>query len=276
MPVAWSDSPEHRFQQQRSQLMANLTGSQVLTIGFPGMGGDYYNPHNGLSEKDSEETKKGRLKSLASITWEVLMQDEAQLLRGKDGNYLPIGLWLNSLGTLTGSEFLLQTPDGLGVSDVYLSESMALERMKTAKLMSRFALGSSRHFKDYARTNVGALISAAEVPLVRQVTRQPRSHYGSVRALAGGQQIPILEEAITKNSAISQDTLFHVVRAGSGLVKIGENARLIDFLRQSLSHQFGVKNPNVRVQTLVGEGHGFQDSLPVLQALVGDLAIRKK
>ena len=276
MPVAWSDSPEHRFQQQRSYLMANLTGSQVLTIGFPGMGGDYDDPHNDLSEKDSEETKKGRLDSLASSTWEALTQDEAQLLKEKDGNYLPIGLWLNSLGTLTGSELLGQMPDGLEVSDVYLSESMALERMKTAVLMSRFILGSSRHFKDYARTNIGAIIGAAEVPLVRQVTHQPRSHYESVRALAGGQQISILKEAITKNSAISQDTLFHVVRASDGLVKPEENERLVVFLKLSLSHQFGVQNPNVRVQTLAGEGYGFQDSLPVLQTLVGDLAINDR
>ena len=120
MPVAWSDSPEHRFQQQRSQLMADVTGGQVLTIGFPGMGGEYNDPHNQLSEKDLEEIRHGRLSTYARGVWQALEQNNDELLSDGSGNRLPVGLWLNSLGTLVGSELLATAPEGMAVSDVYL------------------------------------------------------------------------------------------------------------------------------------------------------------
>jgi len=271
MPVAWSDSPEHRFQQERSQLMADVTGGQVLTIGFPGMGGEYNDPHNQLSEKDLEEIRRGRLSTYAKGVWQALEQNNDELLLDGSGNRLPVGLWLNSLGTLVGSELLATAPEGTTVSDVYFSESMALRRMKTALLIGLFVSKSSHRFNEYKATNIGAKVKKAEVPLVRQAASQIESHYQSVKALAGGQQIPVLQEAIaSENSVITDDTLFHVVRAGEGLERPTDNERLIRFLNLSLSNRFGMK-PNIRVQELAGEGHGYQDSLPVVQALVDDL-----
>lgn len=94
--------------------------------------------------------------------------------------------------------------------------------------------------------------------------------------MSKGQQIPILDEIInSEDSAISNDTLFHVVRAEEGLVLPQDNLQMVEFITTSLSKRFGQKG-NIRSQQLSGEGHGFQDSFPLMQEIVGDLMLAKK
>lgn len=269
MPVSWSDSPGHRFQQQRSQLMADVLGSRVVTVGLPGMGGDFLDPHNRLSEKDVEHTKRGRMDTVAAASWQALEQDGDAWRTGEHGEQLPMNAWLNSLSTLSGSEMLAAAPEGVRFADVYFHESMALREMHVARLMAQYVLSSSRHILEYNKTNTGARVGSAEVPLVRQALGQTEAHFRTVEALAGGQQLSILGDVIAQdNPVVDANTRWHVVRAGEGLVRPEDHEKMLRFLNVAVRNRFGVTDPNIRSEVLHGEGHGIQDSLPALQAML--------
>lgn len=271
MPVPWSGSPERNFSQTMTQLMANVSGNRTIVVGIPGMGGDKTDKHNKLTEEQIEEARNGHMRSISVVAWKALQQNN--VLKNDTGETLPVALWLNSLGTLSGSEMLATAPSEIEVADVYLSESIALREMNPVEMASLFALKASKHFIEYRKSNVGADIGPPGVHLAKKVVAQPISHIEMVRAASKGNQISILAEAIDKGaSTISSDTLFHVIRAGEGLVRPEDNIMLTEFLKKSLQRRFGIKS-KIRTQELTGEGHGFQDSFPIIQSIVKDLSI---
>jgi pimeloyl-ACP methyl ester carboxylesterase len=270
VPVSWSSYGKRPFQAARMGSMATFSNSRVVTLDFPGMGDAEHGRGAELTEKQREELHRGRLIDLVKGYWQVLVRH--QLDKRSDGSPLPVALWGNSLGTLTATEMAVSAPESIKLQDVLLSEPMALHKMNEGTLAAQFLLYGSRHIGDYYPLNKGFPVDHTSLgSLFTQLHRQPGVHLGVVTALARGQQWPIFEAAC-KSGRIDSDpehgTRFHIVSAGQGLTKREENDALAFNLRY-----YTAARRLIRRQTLVGEGHGYQDALPCVLAQMDYLAV---
>jgi len=263
-PVAHSDYGKRPFQALRLGVVASYAKARVIGLDWPGMGDVEGGRRNELTERQIEQLKDGRVTDLAENYWKVL-GDQGELL-DDEGNKLPIAFVGNSLSTLTVSEMVCSVPEGHVVTDLMLSESMAISPVHALSKGVNFMKNGPKHFNDYSRLNIGLpdyKKSGLSSYLSQLIIKQPQSHRLAVVALAQGRQLELVESAIV-GGMISRDpehgTLVYNVIAADGLVSESDylllNNRLIEF---GLS-----TNGLRRSQRLAGEGHGYQDGLPAL------------
>lgn len=273
-PVSWSDYGKRGFQQNRLGTMARFANATVIGLDFPGMGDLKGGRRDELTEKQLEELEGGRMQDLAAKYWQAL--DESSLLNDANGIALPIALWGHSLSTLTTAELAAALPDGRVLSDMYNSEVMALSETTVGHLMRIFPTKGAKDLTSvYQKMNVGAPeveSSGGNTAFVRQIFTQRQSHLGSAKALAAGRHTEIIEEAY-KSGRLNNDpehgTLYTLVQAEHGLAKFGDYQKFERKLVSANRRAVGLVNP----RTLLGEFHGYQDSLPALICEMSRLAL---
>lgn len=267
MPTAWSDYALRPFQSLRAGSVSAFANARVATLDFPGMGDWPGGRGNELTEKQIEELNAGRAHLVAQQYWQAI--EKLGLPYDAEGQRLPVAIFGNSLGTLTGAELAATAPDDTVIQDLYLNESMGLRQMSGLLLGMKFGLFGGKFLKEYHAMNTGATTQGhrSMVDVGLQALTQRQSHRLSVRALAQGQQSAIVTEAYQSGRLRpgSDGTLVHHVTAEKGLVRPREADRFSAELN-TLGAQ-----PNRLV--LPGEGHGNLDALPVVLHQVGGLAI---
>ncbi len=269
-PVAWSDYNQRPFQALRLGTIADFTGARTIGLDVPGMGNVESESTHSLSEKQAEDFNNGRMQNLAETYWEA-MQKEG-LLTDAQGQPLPVTLWGHSLSALTVSELLAAAPEGVTIQEVVLSEPMALRKLSVARLAAAFLLKGGKDLNKYHKMNTGMPehTDAGLVGLAKQVVKQPASHLLVAKVLTHGKQLDILHEA-RKLGRLDNGIRVRVVTAEDGLSPVQETAQLVETLSS-----FGLNDEQLQVETLNGEAHGYQDSLPALLSQLSKLAIANR
>lgn len=270
-PVSHSDYGQRPFHSLRLGTIARFANARVIGLDWPGMGNVEGGRGNELTEKQIEQLKAGRVTDLVERYWHVLgAQGE---LSDDEERKLPIALAGNSLSTLTVSEMATQAPEGHLITDLMLSESMAISPVSALAKGLNFARNASKHFSDYGKLNEGMPDyedAGFQSWLSQVLVKQRQSHRLAVVALARGCQLDLVKSAITTDK-ISRDpehgTLVHNVVATDGLVSERDYLILNDLLIRMGMSFHGLR----RSQKLAGEGHGYQDGLPALLDQINQL-----
>ncbi len=268
VPSSWSDYSSRPFQELRLGVMAKYSGMRVIGLDYPGMGDFEGGRGDELSENQLQEARNGRMQSLVGNYWAAL--DQAELLTDESQNKLPFAFWGNSLSSLTASEMLASAPEGHSITDVHLSEIMALEKMLTARLAARFAIKGSKDLDVYLAMNssLPEYESSGLDGLKKQVLAQKQSHWAAVATLAKGRQTDVIKEAFMSGRLDldkEHGTTLHVVSAEFGLTKAGKVDQFLNYLTSNRIF--------TRQDRLTGEGHGYQDSLPAVIDQLGYLTL---
>jgi len=272
-PTAWSDYGSRPFQEVRIGALARFTGARVIHLDWPGMGASAEVYKTSLSEKQEEELVRGRATNLAEVYWKVA--ESHDLLTDDNRAPLPLGFMMHSMANLVGTEMAATAP--YRVADYHSSEALGLTRRAPALLGLSFALKANRHFNDYAPMNEGLDLPDSGIGpmLKRALTSQRFSHWLPVKAMARGSQLDVFEEAI-QSGRFSFDsdhgTRFHAVTAEDGLVSRTAALLQLQSMRNGVTSGNG-DYPNARGERLIGEGHGYQDSLPAFLDQASRLAI---
>ncbi|GEM_PF-2834185 len=258
-PVSWSDTPDRPFNAARFGVVAAATNMRVAVMGFPGMGHPE-SKQNAMTERQIEQAHNGRLLDVATRHWRDLQLDEHLL--DANGRRLPVVFLNHSQSTLTGAEMIATAPEGTVISAVISSENMALQSISYPRFLKRFA-GAGKHMKDYTPYN-GEAFPADEADLGGQIKAQFATHVRHTpKAMSRGRQIEIMTDAVC-SGRLSVDpehgTHIHTVRAQDGLVSAAWEDQFAIAMRD-----LGL---NVSSQTLMGEGHAYQNAMPALLAVL--------
>ena len=259
-------------EEERIGALAAGTGHRAVFLDFPGMGDLEGERGNELTPLQRNQLKDGRMTDLATRYWQA-MQAEG-LLTGPDGNPLDVAVVGHSLGSLTGAELAATTPEGVNLGDIYLSEPMALQKRRAAMLALEFATKGGRDDKLYNFLNYGAPTPTRDWTMGHvgaQVKAQHESHLLTVKAMAQGQQLPILKEAVQSGRLVpgaETGTQLHVVAGEYGLTDPAAMAEFVASLRDN-------KLP-LHHEILGGEGHGYDIALPSGLARMAGLAIARR
>lgn len=266
VPVSWSDWGKRPFQEIRLSVMAKYLDIRVIGLDFPGMGDLPGGRRDELTEKQLEEAEKGRLRDLTSNYWQAIQQE--QLLSSSSGDKMPVGLWGSSLSTLTVAEMAVSAPEDFQISDIYTSEIMGFERVKKLGFAVRFMTRGAKDLDIYQAMNTAAPEhdSGTMSGLVMQALIQRQGHRAALTALAKGQHKTIVRESFD-SGRIDSNTALHIVSAENGL----SSPSLVDSFVKTLNSN----RPNNPIfeERLIGEFHGYQDSLPAVLDQVSALAL---
>lgn len=259
-PAAWSDFAARPFNAARYGAVSAMTGMRVAHMDFIGMGHPEDKAH-ALTELQIEQAQRGRMADVAAAQWFALERGGHTL--DDDGNRLPVVFLDHSQGTLNGAEMIALAPEGTEIAAIMTSENMALAGMNYLRFGGGFLVRGSKHMKDYTPLN-GDTFPPDEADLVGQVKAQLATHIRHTpKAMSMGRQAEIMTEAV-KSGRINLDkehgTRLHSVRAEHGIVNAKQETKFHKQMRG-----LGI---DVTDQTLLGEGHAYQNAIPALFAVI--------